>query len=447
MAAHFKGTAALGFTLLEVVVAISIVGAVTAISLPAYHEYIVKMQASEGQNMLLATGALAAKINEQRHCAIGVTQTEGKYGTLAITGTYEEVVGSTCRTSCVATYTFNDGVSSALQDTKISAEILNSGQVSLLANQTTTPSEYRPKDLKTIPVSREDACAKVVRVTDPATTSTDGTSPDMVAASQRQILPPPPAYPVRPYSAVLDTPSANHSLSDNKVRMESLYSSSNPYYYGIPQAAYNKPALVLPNSVDAFTMHLHAYMGYGYTQGALLTPGRTTSYTYAVDIAPTPADSNYVTLATGELIKPSYLRETIYTTLDSKKVLRRIEIGFESLPEEVFNSYSSITLSSYRYAYIYKSSDPASFRIDEKTNEVTIPRVFVYAPSLSVNSQSKSKRTYELYQELAVDPLSTGWNNQLYSYAQPWSVVPRRAYIGWIAASAMVDFKFNPGRL
>ena len=75
-----------GFTLIELMIVVAIIGILAAIAIPAYQDYVVRSQVSEGLNMASATKASVAEFFADRgtwpadNAALGITQTPvGKY--------------------------------------------------------------------------------------------------------------------------------------------------------------------------------------------------------------------------------------------------------------------------------------------------------------------------------------------------------------------------------
>lgn len=133
----------LGFTLIELMIVVAIIGVLAAIAIPAYQTYIAKSQVSEAMVIMDGLKSSMADLLSQDPSAFNCTPpstatTEGKY-VASTTGTWTDPV-------CTITATFkNAGVASELQ----SANLKMNYDVSTGAFETrqsltggTTPTKY-----------------------------------------------------------------------------------------------------------------------------------------------------------------------------------------------------------------------------------------------------------------------------------------------------------------
>ena len=142
-----------GFTLIELMIVVAIIGILAAIAIPAYQNYIARSQVSEA--MTLATGLKTSiQTNLQNNTcfangsatAVAGTDTmAGKYGNATIT-----VISGTAATNnlvCGITYTFKaTGVSSKIAGGVIALSVNDNGIISK-ATGTDVKDDYLPQSL------------------------------------------------------------------------------------------------------------------------------------------------------------------------------------------------------------------------------------------------------------------------------------------------------------
>lgn len=99
-----------GFTLIELMIVVAIIGILAAIAIPAYQSYVAKAQTTEAFNLMGGAKTPLVESMAQGACTIpDNTVTAGKYGTLAAGGNSP---------TCTLTFTFGSAapVASDLQN-------------------------------------------------------------------------------------------------------------------------------------------------------------------------------------------------------------------------------------------------------------------------------------------------------------------------------------------
>ena len=139
-----------GFTLIELMIVVAIIGILAAIAIPAYQDYTARSQLSEGVSL---AGGLKTQINDnlQNGTCESTESAEdtivGKYGTAVISGTAVATTSATQETGCVVTYTVNqDNVSNKISEKELVLNMLANGSyVADLSGAKSPDAKYVPK--------------------------------------------------------------------------------------------------------------------------------------------------------------------------------------------------------------------------------------------------------------------------------------------------------------
>lgn len=196
-----------GFTLLELTVAVGIVGVLTVTASSAYVHYVPKAQFSESMKMMDTEAVNVLSANTLGLCtATGTEQIfKGKYGELTVAGTYKKNTGQSCPSGCNLTYKFNTTeVNNQLAGKVVAANITTAGKISKTSD-TNVPDSFIPANFQSIPVSSDDNCASL---TDGPLTSTPGNLTGSELATDA-IKPIDPITPTDPSGEIEGVPSSD----------------------------------------------------------------------------------------------------------------------------------------------------------------------------------------------------------------------------------------------
>ena len=140
-----------GFTLIELMIVVAIIGILAAVAIPAYQDYIARSQVTEGTGL---AGGLKTEINDNVQagaCTGAVSGATGKYSTVTIGGTPKDTAALTPNApmGCTLTIKMNStGVSTSIVGKTLVLDLNVNGSLKK-GTQIAAPLEdkYIPKGL------------------------------------------------------------------------------------------------------------------------------------------------------------------------------------------------------------------------------------------------------------------------------------------------------------
>ncbi len=136
-----------GFTLIELMIVIAIIGILAAIAIPAYQDYTVRAKVSEGISLASAAKLAVAETFDATGSMPGGNTAAGLPLAASITGT--NVTSVTVGGSGAITILYGTGLSTAADNTNIILTPTASvGSMTWVCTGGSTPGKYRPANCR-----------------------------------------------------------------------------------------------------------------------------------------------------------------------------------------------------------------------------------------------------------------------------------------------------------
>ncbi len=142
-----KKTIQKGFTLIELMIVVAIIAILAAIAIPAYQDYLVRSQVSEGASLAAGAKTAVSEYYANYGVAPGNNATAGIAAAADIKGTY--VTGVGISGAGLVTATFGNKANAAINTkTLVFTPAFNVGSTSWSCTASTVDLKYRPSSCR-----------------------------------------------------------------------------------------------------------------------------------------------------------------------------------------------------------------------------------------------------------------------------------------------------------
>jgi type IV pilus assembly protein PilA len=135
-----------GFTLIELMIVVAIVGILASIALPAYQDYIARSQVTEGVNFVLG---LKTEVNDaMQNGSCGSLTLSGKYSDTSTSGTPVAATTPTASSGCKVIVTYKSTAQKSIANKTLNLDILQNESLTSVGQGSTLDIKYIPKALQ-----------------------------------------------------------------------------------------------------------------------------------------------------------------------------------------------------------------------------------------------------------------------------------------------------------
>ncbi|MHA3112738.1 pilin [Acinetobacter sp. ANC 4193] len=131
-----------GFTLIELMIVVAIIGILAAIAIPAYQDYVARSQASEGVS--LADGLKTDIADNLQNSKCGTNELGGKYATVTV---QDATIAAGATPQCSIKVQYHAGISAKIAGKVLGLLVQSNGSITATGSSVTTTidTKYVPK--------------------------------------------------------------------------------------------------------------------------------------------------------------------------------------------------------------------------------------------------------------------------------------------------------------
>jgi type IV pilus assembly protein PilA len=137
-----------GFTLIELMIVVAIIGILAAIAIPAYQDYTIRSQVTEGMNLASGAKTAVGEYYNHRGAFPATNASAGLATSTSIVGNYVTAVNVATLAGTIQATFGNDANAAIAADILILSAITNEGSIQWTCKSATIDPKYLPTNCR-----------------------------------------------------------------------------------------------------------------------------------------------------------------------------------------------------------------------------------------------------------------------------------------------------------